>query len=641
VLVWWTLLCNADASPPPLFHSHRGYRNALLMARSSQLSQEVKGFLDEANAASDPARTAWLAFLFLLTYVMVTLASVSHKDLLLNSPVRLPIINADIPLVGFFQYAPAMLLLVYLSLLVQHVILARKYRRFTDALATYEMKARTRHHAREGVHSYVFSQILAGPQANRITRLMMQLIVYVTFAVLPIVTLLYFQTKFLPFHEVWITYWHRFAVILGFAMLILLTPIMQHAPPKRKWDIRLGPQAEAWEASGWQIALVLLLLPIVVGFSWLIATVPDEWIDRRLGFVAPVTAGIGAEGEAELLNPIVRRLVYNRIPDDGNKGWWRRWLSYRVLIVEDTDLGADSDAKIVLRERNFRYALLNRSDFHHADLTWADLRGAQLWKSLAKGRLNDTQLQGASLKQAEFQGAQMSSAAMQGADLRDALLQGTDLSYAKLQGADLRGAQLQGADLRGAWLQGADLQAAQLQDADLQGAEITGSVLTAADIWLARFPPALADQSPAPLGLADVKLAALTPEAKAELTQVLNTEITDPVVRPVVIARLDPILRTEPPNWEDAKSWKDYAGAAKAPAPQDLARFHAGLACDDGEGYIATSLAGRAKEFEAEHFKKDYAKPLARALLDEGCKGGQALTGETRAKLQNLMAMPQ
>jgi hypothetical protein len=69
---------------------------------------------------------------------------------------------------------------------------------------------------------------------------MMQLIVYVTFAVLPIVTLLYFQIKFLPFHEVWITYWHRFAVILGFAMLILLTPIMQHAPPKRKWDIRLG-----------------------------------------------------------------------------------------------------------------------------------------------------------------------------------------------------------------------------------------------------------------------------------------------------------------------------------------------------------------------------------------------------------------
>jgi hypothetical protein len=612
------------------------------MAKSPKLSEEVKGFLDEANAASDPARTAWLAFLALLTYVVVTLASVSHKDLLLNSPVRLPIINADIPLVGFFQYAPAMLLLIYLSLLVQHVILARKYRKFTDAIASHEIKTRTQHLARERVHSYVFSQILAGPRPNRITKLMMQLIVYVTFAFLPIITLLYFQIKFLPFHEVWITYWHRLAVILGFAMLILLTPIMQHAPPKRRWDIRVGPQAEAWEASGRQVLLVLLLLPIVVGFSWLIATVPNEWIDRRLGFVPPTSAGIGAEEEAKLLNPIVRRMVYARIPDDGNKGWWRRWLlSYRVLIVEDTDLGVDEGVKLVLRERNFRYALLNRSDFRRADLTWADLRGAQMWRTLAKGKLNDTQLQGAVLKEAQLQGAQLSSASFQGADLSLAQLQGANLSYAKLQGADLRGAQLQGADLSYAQLQGADLQGAQLQDADLEGAALQGAVLSSAEIWLAKFPRGLTDQSPVPLGLADVKMSALTAEAKAQLKQGLDTDITDPELRGVVMARLDPILRNERPNWEDGSSWEDYFGKAKTPSAEELARFHAGLACDDPEGSIATSMARRAKEFETEHFGKGYAKPFASALLDENCKGGKALTDETRAALKNLVAAPE
>ena len=88
-------------------------------------TEDAKELLDEANRASDPAWSSWLAFLLLLTYVVVTLASVSHKALLLNNPVKLPIINADIPLVGFFQYAPALLLLVYLSLLVQHVILAQ------------------------------------------------------------------------------------------------------------------------------------------------------------------------------------------------------------------------------------------------------------------------------------------------------------------------------------------------------------------------------------------------------------------------------------------------------------------------------------------------------------------------------------
>jgi uncharacterized protein YjbI with pentapeptide repeats len=605
--------------------------------------EDAKEFLDEANRASDPAWSSWLAFLLLLTYVVVTLASVSHKALLLNSPVKLPIINADIPLVGFFQYAPALLLLVYLSLLVQHVVLARKYRKFTDAIASYEMETGTEHPARERVHSYVFSQIAAGPKPNLITKFMMQLIVYVTFAVLPIITLLYFQIKFLPYHDVSITYWHRIAVILGFAMLILLTPLMQNTgPARRRWDIKVGPQAEAWEASGTQVLLVLLLLPIVLGFSWLMATVPNEWIDRRLGFVAPTSVRVGPEEEAKLLNPLVRRIVYDRLPDDNDKGWWRRWLlSYRVLIVEDTDLAADEDAKVVLRERNFRFALLNRSDLHRADLAWADLRGTQMWKTLAKGKLKDAQLQGAFLKEAQLQGAQLNSAQLQGADLSNAQLQGAELSYANLQGADLRGAKLQGADLSYANLEGADLRGAKLQGANLAGAKVQGVDFASAEIWLVNFPRDLANQSPAPLGVADLKMSPLSPDAKAQLKQDLNTDITDPEVLTVVTARLDQILRNDPPDWEDGSSWQDYVSTAKEPSTEELARFHAELACDDTEGTIANSMAGRAKAFETEHFGKGYAKPFATALLSENCKGGKALAGETRAALKNLVSAPE
>jgi hypothetical protein len=613
------------------------------MAKSPKLSEEVKGFLDEANGASDPASSAWLAFLALLTYVVVTLASVSHKNLLLNSPVRLPIINADIPLVGFFQYAPALLLLVYLSLLVQHVILARKYRKFTDAITSYEMEMGTEQPARELVHSYVFSQIAAGPKPNLITKFMMQLIVYVTFSVLPIITLLYFQIKFLPYHDVSITYWHRIAVMLGFAMLILLTPLMQNTgPTRRRWDIKVGPQAEAWEASGTQVLLVLFLLPLVVGFSWLIATVPNEWIDRRLGFVAPTSVRVGPEDEAKLLNPLVRRVIYDRLPNDDDKGWWRRWLlSYRVLVVEDTDLGAGEGVNVVLRERNFRFALLSRSDLHRADLAWADLRAAQMWKTLAKGKLKDGQLQGAFLQEAQLQGAQLNSAQLQGADLSKAQLQGAELNYANLQGADLRGAQLQGADLSYANLQGADLRGAQLQGAKLEAVQLQGADLASADVWLVNFPSDLADQSPAPLGVAALKMSPLTPDAQAQLKQDLNASITDSTVLPVVMSRLDEILRNEPPNWEDGNSWTDYVSKAKQPSAEELARFHADLACGDIEGTIANRMAGRSIEIEAERFGKFYAKAFASALLDGNCRGGKALTDETRTALKNLVSAPE
>ena len=309
-----------------------------------------------------------------------------------------------------------------------------------------------------------------------------------------------------------------------------------------------------------------------------------------------------------------------------------------MLIVEDTDLGVDASAKLVLRERNFRYALLNRSDFRSADLTWADLRGTQMWRTSAKGKLNDTQLQGAVLKEAQLQGAHLSSASFQGADLSDAELQGANLSYSKLQGADLRGAQLQGADLRYAQLQGADLEGAALQDADLEGAALQGAVLASTEIWLAKFPRTLAEQWPVPLGLAAVKMSAPTSEAKALLKQGIDTDITDPELRGVVIARLDQVLRDELPNWDDAKSWDDYARSAKPPSPEEFARFHAELACDDTDGTIATGMAGRAKEFETEHFGKGYAKVLAEALLDENCKGGKALSSETRDGLKSLAA---
>jgi hypothetical protein len=596
---------------------------------------DPKELLNEANGASDAASGAWLAFLALLTYVAVTLAGVSHKDLLLNSPVRLPIINADIPLVGFFQYAPALLLLVYLSLLVQHVILARKYRRFTDAIAVYEVETGTEHPARERVHSYVFSQIAAGPGANRITKIMMQLIVYVTFTVLPIATLIYFQIKFLPYHEVSITYWHRFAVMFGFAMLILLIPLMRSIGAARRWDIKMGPQAEAWEASGTQVVLVLILLPLVVGFSWLIATVPNEWIDRRLGFVAPTSGGIGAEQEAKLLNPLVRRVVYDHLPDDGDKGWWRRWLlSYRVLIVEDTDLGPQESAKLVLRERDFRFALLSRSDLQRADLAWADLRAAQLWKTLVRGKLKDARLQGAFLQEAQLQGAQLQSAQLQGVNLSKAQLQAADLNYANLEGADLRGAQLQGADLSNANLQGADLRGAELQGAKLEGVQLQGADLASAGIWLAPFPRDLANQWPGALGLAELDTAPLSPEAKAQMVQDLKAGIADPAVLSVVTSRLDDILRDEPPDWDDRSSWAGYASKARPPSAEELARFHAGLGCDNTE--VANSMVLRAKAFETGHAAQGYAKALASALLDETCKGAKALTAETRAVLKSL-----
>jgi hypothetical protein len=102
------------------------------------------------------------------------------------------------------------------------------------------------------------------------------------------------------------------------------------------------------------------------------------------------------------------------------------------------------------------------------------------------------------------------------------------------------------------------------------------------------------------------------------------------------MSRLDDVLRSEWPSWDDQSKWTDYAGNAKEPSAGGLAAFHAGLACRDVDGTIANRMAARAQEIEAGQLREDYAKPLARALLDETCKGGKALTDETRKALENL-----
>jgi uncharacterized protein YjbI with pentapeptide repeats/transposase-like protein len=639
-----------------------------------RLSEEAEKLLDAANDASGSARNSWLAFIALLAYLLITLGGVSHKDLLLNSPVKLPIINVDIPLFSFFLYALLLLLLVYLALLIQHVVLAGKFRKFTDAIEPYEKKAGPEHPARELVHSYVVAQVLAGPKRHLVIRGLMRLMVFVTFTLVPVVTLLYFQLTFLPYHAVGITYWHRVAVLIGLAMLFVVLPMMQ-----------LRHRRRAVRVIGVAFAI------LVLGFSWVIATIPDEGVERWLfGFVPPDGAYnfsramplSASYSPADVLNPLVRA-AYQSLASE-NQGLLRWLLSYRVLCVEDADLVPDEGDKygevsVVLRERDLRFARLDRSDLHRADLTNANLRNALMTGvRLEKAKLVHTKLQGADLAKAELQGADLASAELQGANLILTQLQGTDCSEAKLQGAmllaanlqgatlaraqlqganltqadlhgaDLHDAQLQGADLsanlQGAWLelanlQGADLGSAQLQgvwlaNAQLQGAslrraKLQGAVLYGMHVWLAEAPGDLADLSPTPVFLGSLSMSPLSTTAKLAIRRRLQEDINDRALLKRVTSRLDPILRDDPPTWKDGAAWSRYISHAKEPTSQQLVGFWADMAC--GDRYLTPLMVKRASRGGF------YAKPLAKALLDERCEGAKALTDETRTRLREIV----
>ena len=84
---------------------------------------EAAGFAAKAtdldalrNAVVDAAGVGyvlWFSYLFALLYFAIAAGAVTHRDLLLESPVKLPFLNVELPLKAFFILGPLVFLVVH------------------------------------------------------------------------------------------------------------------------------------------------------------------------------------------------------------------------------------------------------------------------------------------------------------------------------------------------------------------------------------------------------------------------------------------------------------------------------------------------------------------------------------------------
>ena len=508
--------------------------------------------LEAVNSASDTVNTGWLIFLAIMAYILIAVAGVTHKDLLLETPVTLPIMQVSIPQKQFFTFAPIVLVLFHLGIIAQLVLLARKTIAFDQAVRLLETSDRRTHPLRLELDNFFFVQAVAGPHRSRVMSAFLHGMSWLTTVIIPVVLLLYIQVAFLPYHDVATTWVHRFALVLDLAVLLLIGTFLLQTETSFFAAFRSNTRAHPLNVS--VTALVLLF----VGFiSFFVATVPGERLDRtaQLAFGAPKPA-LGKER-----NQVAGgfNVPYFASGSDGSLfGLFRR-----NLVVTDTDLVVDKsvsagEPSLKLRGRDLRYARLDRSDLHQADMTSADLSEASLngtdlrgiWLNCAdlnelilsedrtaalcasareasfiRARLDGAHLTGTDLSASRFDEAQMDSAelsyahltganfssahldkadmtggiraeggnfllaSLQGADMTGAQLEGADFSTASMQGAVLSFAHLEGAVLRDAELEGATLHQARLQGADLSGAKITAADFHGALVWQA-VPPA-------------------------------------------------------------------------------------------------------------------------------------------------------
>lgn len=172
----------------------------------------VGNLIDAVNMASGTARRGWVFFLLILTYLFVAVASVSHADLLLNSPIRLPLLNVDVTLTRFFYIAPLFVLFLYLGLMLQHAALADKTRALVEILSDKNQSQPDREPVESRRHleasTYFVTEALVGMELSWFRRFLLGCVIYATIGLLPVLLLLFFQTAFLPFHDISATMLH-------------------------------------------------------------------------------------------------------------------------------------------------------------------------------------------------------------------------------------------------------------------------------------------------------------------------------------------------------------------------------------------------------------------------------------------------
>ena len=178
--------------------------------------------LDALNTAAARTNAVWLLFLGLLAYVALAVGALTHRDLLLDAGIALPLLQTRIDLSRFFVGAPAVLALAHLALIAQFTLLARKAVEFNGAVRLLESTDLRSHPLRLELDSFFFAQAIAGPERSRVV------------GAIPVrrsdgspcsccrwPLLVYLQIAFLPFHNATVSAMQRGIVLADIAVVLL------------------------------------------------------------------------------------------------------------------------------------------------------------------------------------------------------------------------------------------------------------------------------------------------------------------------------------------------------------------------------------------------------------------------------------
>src|SRR5438552_4076182 len=175
------------------------------------------------NDSATRVSTIWISFLIFSLYLLTAAATVEHRQLFLAEPVKLPVLNIDLPLWGFFFLAPILFVILHAYVLMQVLLLARTAAAYNAAVERAGLPPEENATLRQRLANTLFAQIFAGSPRERGGWLgwLLKAMAGITLAIAPILILLVFQFMFLPYHSHIATWTHRALIAVELAAIFL------------------------------------------------------------------------------------------------------------------------------------------------------------------------------------------------------------------------------------------------------------------------------------------------------------------------------------------------------------------------------------------------------------------------------------
>src|ERR1043166_8588266 len=203
------------------------------MARAKKIDPfDVEALEKSLNDSATRVSTIWVSFLIFALYLLTAATTVTHRQLFLAEPIKLPVLNIDLPLWGFFWLAPILFVVFHAYVLMQLILLARTAAAYNAAVAKFaeqdNLSPEANASLRQRLANTLFSQILAGSPREREGWFgsLLKAMAWITLVIAPVLILLTFQFMFLPYHSHLATWTHRLLILMELVIAFQLWPLV-------------------------------------------------------------------------------------------------------------------------------------------------------------------------------------------------------------------------------------------------------------------------------------------------------------------------------------------------------------------------------------------------------------------------------